>query len=116
MHLGDGGSGIWVTVQVYPLTDDSSTRIKDEFFQKLQETVGSVARVDLMVMMGDMNARVGCDTSVLGEVLGGMEKKCTTTMGDDYCSSAVSTISGSLTHGFHTRESTSTPRNAGAEG
>ena len=38
------------------------------------------------------------------------------TVREDYCSSAESTISGSLTHGFHTRESTSTPRNAVAEG
>ena len=36
-----------------------------------------------------------------------MEKKCTTTVGDGYCSAAVSTTLGSLTHGFHTRESTS---------
>ena len=35
--------GIWVTaVQVYALTEDSSVMVKDEFFQKLQETVGSV--------------------------------------------------------------------------
>ena len=47
---------------------------------------------------------------------GGMERKCATTMEDDYYSSAVRTISGSLTHGFHTRESTSTSKNAGAEG
>ena len=51
-------------VQVYAPTDDSSPRIKDEFFQKLQKTVRSMARVDLMVMMGDRNARVGCDTSI----------------------------------------------------
>ena len=36
---------------------------------------------------------------------GGMERKCATTVGDGFCSSAVSTTSGSLTHGFHTRES-----------
>ena len=57
--------GIWVkVVQVYALTEDSNPGIKDQFFQKLQETVGSMARVDLMVVMGDMNARVGCDTSI----------------------------------------------------
>ena len=39
---------------------------------------------------------------------GGMERKCATTVGDSYCSSAVSTTSESLTHGFHTRESTRT--------
>ena len=37
-------------------------------------------------------------------------------MGDDYCNSVVSRISGSLTHGFHSRESTSTSENEGAEG
>ena len=57
-------------VQVYKPTEDSSSWIKDEFFQKLQKTVGSVAQVYLMVVMGDMNARVGCDTSIWGEVLG----------------------------------------------
>ena len=57
--------GICVTViQVYAATDDSSPGSKDEFFQKLQKTVRSMARVDLMVVMGDMNARVGCDTSI----------------------------------------------------
>ena len=36
--------GIWVTVvQVYAPTEDSSLGIKDEFFQELQKTVGSVA-------------------------------------------------------------------------
>ena len=39
--------------------------------------------------------------------MGGLERKCATTVGDGYCSAAVSTTSGSLTHGFHTRESTS---------
>ena len=35
--------GVWVTVvQVYAPTEDSSVLVKDEFFQKLQETVGSV--------------------------------------------------------------------------
>ena len=57
--------GIWVTVvQVYAPTEDSSPGIKDEFFQKLQKTFGSMARVYLMAVMGDMNARVGCDTSI----------------------------------------------------
>ena len=49
---------------MYAPTEDSSPGIKDEFFQKLQKTVGSVARVDLMIVTGDMNARVGCDTSI----------------------------------------------------
>ena len=36
--------GIWMTmVQVYAPTEDSCPGIKDEFFQKLQKTVGIVA-------------------------------------------------------------------------
>ena len=94
--------GIWVmVVQVYALADDSSPGIKDGFFQKLQETVGDMERVDLMVMMGDMNARVGCDTSIWGEVLGRNGEEVCNDNGKRFCSSAVSTISGSLTHGFH---------------
>ena len=37
---------------------------------RLQETVGSVARGDVLVVMGDLNARVGNDTEVWGEILG----------------------------------------------
>ena len=43
---------------------------KDEFFLRFQETVRRLAHGDLLVMMGDMNARVGNDTGVWGEVLG----------------------------------------------
>ena len=32
---------------------------KDEFSLRLQEAVGRVARFDLLIGMGDMNARVG---------------------------------------------------------
>ena len=49
---------------MYAPTHDSSLGIKEEFFQKLQETVRSVAQEDLMVVMGDMNARVSCDTRI----------------------------------------------------
>ena len=63
--------GRWLTViQVYAPTDDSSREVKAEFFGRLQETVGSVARGDVLVVMGDLNARVGNDTEVWGEILG----------------------------------------------
>ncbi len=44
--------------------------MEDEFFLRLQETIGRVASGDLLIVMGDMNARVGNDTSIWGEVLG----------------------------------------------
>ena len=63
--------GVWVSVvQVYVPTEDCSDASKDEFFLRLQETVGRVVSGDLLVVMGDMNARVGDDTSIWGEVLG----------------------------------------------
>ena len=63
--------GVWVSlVQVYAPTDDSSVASKDEFFLRLQKAVGRVARGDLLIVMGDMNARVGDDTGIWGEVLG----------------------------------------------
>ena len=40
------------------------------FFLRLQETVGRVAHDDLLIVMGDMNTRVGNDTDIWGEVLG----------------------------------------------
>ena len=49
----------WVSVvQVYAPTEDSCVSNKDESFSRLQETVGRVTRSDLLIVMGDMNARV----------------------------------------------------------
>ena len=44
---------------------------------RLQVTVGSVACGDLVIVTGYMNARVGDDTDIRGEVLG--------THGEDDC-------------------------------
>ena len=63
--------GAWLTVmQVFAPTDDSNREVKMEFFARLQETVGSVTRGDVLIVMGDLNARVGNDTEVWGEILG----------------------------------------------
>ena len=63
--------GVWLTViQVYAPTDDSNREVKVEFFARLQETVGSVARGDVLIVIGDLNARVGNVTEVWGEILG----------------------------------------------
>ena len=64
--------GVWVSlVQVYAApTDDSDVASKDEFYLRLQEAVGRVARGDLLIVVGDMNARVGDDTGIWCEVLG----------------------------------------------
>ena len=45
--------------------------VKDNSFQELHETVGNVVWGDLTIVMGDLNTKVGKDTSNWGDVLGG---------------------------------------------
>ena len=63
-------------------------------FQKMQETVGSVAWGDLMVVMGDINAGVGCDVSIWGEVLGRNGEEVCNENGRELLQFSVSTTSG----------------------
>ena len=57
--------GVWVSVvQVYASTDYCSDASKDECFVRLKETVRRVVSGDLLIVMGDMNARVGNDTHI----------------------------------------------------
>ena len=65
---------------------------KDEFFLRLHKTVRRLARGNLLILMGDMNTRVGNDTGIWRKFLEGMVKKCAMRMGGDFYSSAVSTI------------------------
>ena len=44
--------------------------VKDDFYAKLQDTVGRVVRSDVLIVMWDLNARVGDETDVWEEVLG----------------------------------------------
>ena len=63
--------GVWVSlIQVYAPTEDRSQDVKDEFYAKLQDTVGGELLRDLLIVMGDLNARVGNETDIWGEVLG----------------------------------------------
>ena len=67
--------GVWLTlINLNAPTDDSNRDVTVEFFARPQETVGSVARGDVMIVMGDLNARVGNDTEVWEEILGNVEK------------------------------------------
>ena len=60
LRIGLNVEGVWLTVvRVYAPTDDSNSETKVEFFARLQETVGCVAREDVLTVMGDLNARVG---------------------------------------------------------
>ena len=53
---------------------DSNRDVIVKFFVRPQETDGSVARGDVMIVMGDLNARVGKDTEVWEKILGNVER------------------------------------------
>ena len=52
--------GQWISIiQVYAPTGDKDGEIKDDFFEELQGAVDKVPRGDKLIVMGDLNARVG---------------------------------------------------------
>ena len=57
-------------VPVHAPTEDRCQSVKDELYAKLQDTVRREAQSDLLIVMGDLNARVGDETDVWEEVLG----------------------------------------------
>lgn len=60
----------WLTlVQVYAPTDGSKAEEKERFYSDLQEVVNKSGRKEILVVMGDFNARVGKDCEVWGNVI-----------------------------------------------
>ena len=55
---------------MYAPTDDSGQEIKDSFDESLEEMIVNVPKWDHLVLMGDLNARVGRDVETWGEVIG----------------------------------------------
>ena len=56
--------------QAYAPTNDAMDEEKDEFFNQLQDTVSSCNRNDTIVVMGDLNAKVGNNNTNREEVMG----------------------------------------------
>ena len=46
-------------VQAYAPKNDAMDKEKDKFYNQLQDTVSSCNRNDMIVVMGDLNAKVG---------------------------------------------------------
>ena len=67
-------------------------KIVVSFFLRLQEMVRRVACGDVLIVMGNMNTRVGNDTGIWGEVLGRQGEEVCNEDGRRILSSAVSTI------------------------
>ena len=63
--------GVWVSViQVYAPTEDSKNEVKDSFYEQLEGTVRGVPKQVKLVVLGDLNARVGRNVTVWGDVIG----------------------------------------------
>ena len=56
-------------VQAYVPTNDAMDEEKDEFYNQLQDTVSSCNINDLIVVMGDLNAKVGNNNTNREEVI-----------------------------------------------
>ena len=48
-------------IQTYAPTDPTEYGLKEDFYNKLQEVINKISRRDLVMVMGDMNAKVGND-------------------------------------------------------
>ena len=50
-------------IQCYAPTNDAEDEAKDNWYEQLQQAVASVPQHDMLVIMGDMNAKVGADNT-----------------------------------------------------
>ena len=57
-------------VQVYVPTEDSKEEVKEGFYEQLHTTLREVHRQDKLIVMEDLNARVGRNVGVWGDVIG----------------------------------------------
>ena len=86
-------------IQKYAPTNDAVDGEKDEFYNQLQDTISSCNRHDMIVLMGDLNAKIGSNNANREEVMG---KFGVGVMNDngarlcDFCSANGLVITGTL--------------------
>ena len=57
-------------IQAYAPTNDATPEEKDDFYHQLQTTTDRCNKNDIVIVMGDTNAKVGDDNSEMEEVIG----------------------------------------------
>jgi exonuclease III len=46
-------------ISTYPPTEDSPDAIKDEFYDKLSQECEKAHKYDILILLGDFNAKIG---------------------------------------------------------
>jgi exonuclease III len=57
-------------IQCYAPTETTDKDMKEKFYQQLHETITAVQKRDVMIVMGDMNAKLGSNNDGLEHVMG----------------------------------------------
>ena len=57
-------------IQCYAPTEITEKDKKEEFYQQLSETINTVKQRDVIIVMGDMNAKIGPNNEHMGHVMG----------------------------------------------
>ena len=57
-------------IQCYGPTENSSDEVKEDFFSALQDTLSHIPKHDIVILMGDLNAKVGHDNRGWERVMG----------------------------------------------
>ena len=50
-----------LTIQCFAPTNEGEKEDKDDWYEELQQTVSKVPQYDMLLILGDMNAKVGAD-------------------------------------------------------
>ena len=85
-------------IQVYAPTDQAEMDIKQDFYEALQQTVNKISRRDIIILMGDLNAKIG-KVSTNNEVMGNQGLGNQNHNGElfiDFCATNGLIIGGSL--------------------
>ena len=57
-------------IQVYAPTNDAEDESKEEFYEQLQQGVVATPRHDVLIVMGDLNGKIGQGNEGLEKVMG----------------------------------------------
>jgi len=59
-----------IIIQRYAPTEMTDKDMKEKFYQQLHETITTVQKRDVIIVMGDMNAKIGSNNEDLEHVMG----------------------------------------------